>query len=215
MRIKTDRLAYWYFRLNGFLGIENFIIHQGLNRRNHFTDIDYLGVRFCHRKELYNSQHKSYLEDDSQSKLFKNNPKDKIYIILSEVKLREPSINESWYRNSTTLISLFHAMGIISFSKIEKRIVQLQRKGYVSINRFFISFVCVGDNNVGEHVPFKKIPIISWDDIIRFIYKRVHENQTLKENMNEWGDIDGRELFSIALSSPTYETFRETITIIS
>ena len=28
MQIKTDRLAYWYFRLNGFLTIENFILHR-------------------------------------------------------------------------------------------------------------------------------------------------------------------------------------------
>lgn len=214
MTIKTDRLAYWYFRLNGFLGIENFIVHDGLNENNHLTEIDYLGVRFCHRKELY-QRNGNYLEDDFQSKLFSYNPKDKIYIILSEVKLGEPQINESWYENPAALISLFQAIGIISFSRIKKLIVKLQTKGSVSINQFFISFVCVGNNDVGANVQFGKIPIISWDDVTRFIYKRVRDNQRLKRNMNEWGNVDGRELFNIALDSRTYETFRQGITIIS
>lgn len=45
-----ERLAYWYFRLNGFLTTENFIVHpdEGKDQR---TDADLLAVRFQHRAE--------------------------------------------------------------------------------------------------------------------------------------------------------------------
>ena len=48
--LTPERLAYWYFRLNGFLTTENFIVHpdRGPNQR---TDADLLAVRFAHRKE--------------------------------------------------------------------------------------------------------------------------------------------------------------------
>lgn len=45
-----ERLAYWYFRLNGFMTIENFLVHPetGSNPR---TDVDILATRFAHRRE--------------------------------------------------------------------------------------------------------------------------------------------------------------------
>lgn len=49
-RSKAERLASWYFRLNGFLTTENFIVHpdSGADQR---TDADILAVRFAHRAE--------------------------------------------------------------------------------------------------------------------------------------------------------------------
>ena len=48
--LSPEKVAYWYFRLNGFLQIENFIIHPeryGSGR----TDADLLAVRFPFRAE--------------------------------------------------------------------------------------------------------------------------------------------------------------------
>jgi hypothetical protein len=43
----NEKLAYWYFRLNGFMTMESFILHdesrKGLPQR---TDADIYGVRF-------------------------------------------------------------------------------------------------------------------------------------------------------------------------
>ena len=46
---QAERLAYWYLRLNGFLTIENFILHPRTTGKQK-TDIDLVGVRFPHRK---------------------------------------------------------------------------------------------------------------------------------------------------------------------
>ena len=61
--ISSERLAYWYFRLNGFLQIENFIVHPE-NRGSQRTDADLLGVRFRHRVERAFDGGKT-MEDDA------------------------------------------------------------------------------------------------------------------------------------------------------
>jgi hypothetical protein len=49
-RLEPEKVAYWYFRLNGFFQIENIVAHparQGSQR----TDADLLAVRFPFRVE--------------------------------------------------------------------------------------------------------------------------------------------------------------------
>jgi hypothetical protein len=46
-----EKVAYWYFRLNGFLQIENFIVHPSV-RGSQRTDADLVAVRFPHRAEF-------------------------------------------------------------------------------------------------------------------------------------------------------------------
>ncbi|OJX33697.1 MAG: hypothetical protein BGO74_08170 [Burkholderiales bacterium 68-12] len=55
MRIPSERLAFWFLRLNGFLTIPNFIVHPEGPRDDgaypQQTDVDVLGVRFPFRAE--------------------------------------------------------------------------------------------------------------------------------------------------------------------
>ena len=46
----AEKVAYWYFRLNGFLNIENFVVHPDL-RGGQKTEADLFGVRFPYRAE--------------------------------------------------------------------------------------------------------------------------------------------------------------------
>jgi hypothetical protein len=55
-RLDADKAAYWYFRLNGFLQIENFVVHPE-RRGSQRTDADLLGVRFRHRAEFAFDHH--------------------------------------------------------------------------------------------------------------------------------------------------------------
>jgi hypothetical protein len=60
-----ERLAYWYLRLNGFLTIENFIVHPevGVDQR---TDIDLMALRFPHRREAFRNYggNVTWMKDD-------------------------------------------------------------------------------------------------------------------------------------------------------
>jgi hypothetical protein len=82
-----DRLAYWYFRLNGFLTIENFIVHPDTGDGQR-TDADLLAVRFRHRAENLVCP----MEDDPRlacCDLFVN-------VVIAEVKTGSCALNGPW-----------------------------------------------------------------------------------------------------------------------
>ena len=50
----TEDLVYWFFRLNGCLTMENFIVHPDTAGPPE-TDADLIAVRFPHRRETADS----------------------------------------------------------------------------------------------------------------------------------------------------------------
>ena len=76
-QMNPEDVAYWYFRLNGCLTIQNFVIHPdwGSDQR---TDVDIIAVRFPQREELLRNS----MRDDG--KLFPD--RTRIRIIFAEVK---------------------------------------------------------------------------------------------------------------------------------
>lgn len=213
MRITTERLTYWYFRLNGFLGNDNYIIHRRLRDSNHATEIDYLGVRFVHRKELYNTDLNEWMKDDSNSELFKYYQKDKIFICLVESKRGQPLINQSWTNNPENLIRILQTLGIISFKHHPKVVKRLKEHGYCTINRFYITFIAVGSTTERSYIPFENIPIISWNEVLSFIYERFRDNRKVKAHLQEWeGFNEINELVDL-INSNSKEEFIDKIVI--
>ncbi len=53
--LDPEKIAYWFFRLNGFLTIENFVVHPELisDGTSQRTDADILAVRFPYEKNLH------------------------------------------------------------------------------------------------------------------------------------------------------------------
>lgn len=76
MKIDPENLAYWYFRINGFFTMTNFIIHPDYGRKQR-TDVDIMAVRFPYRAELLENT----MKDDDIFFYEKN----RIYLILAEV----------------------------------------------------------------------------------------------------------------------------------
>jgi hypothetical protein len=64
-RLDPEKVAYWYFRLNGFLQIENFIVHPE-RRGGQRTDADLLAVRFPYRAERLFDDPSDTMADDEQ-----------------------------------------------------------------------------------------------------------------------------------------------------
>jgi hypothetical protein len=185
MEIGSERLAYWYFRLNGFFGNENFIVHRGINNSEHETDIDYLGVRFRHRRELYDDVSGEFLEDDIDSDLFKHCPDMNVnYIVLAEVKTSKPSINLSWLRDNT-LRQVLMALGYFNERFIDIVVNALRSKGFCRLCSHYITFVAIGKSGDSDLVPFD-IPVITWDHVKNFIYNRFKKWEKIKRDLNEW-----------------------------
>ena len=62
-RLDPEKVAYWYFRLNGFLQIENFVVHPE-RRGGQRTDADLLAVRFPYRAERLFDDPNDIMADD-------------------------------------------------------------------------------------------------------------------------------------------------------
>lgn len=86
----AEKLAYWYFRLNGCLTIEDFIVHPD-DRGSQRTDADILGVRFPYRSELATAS--SPMED---AEPFRELTKPLLFI--AEVKVGKCHLNGPWTR---------------------------------------------------------------------------------------------------------------------
>lgn len=90
--MKAEKVAYWYFRLNGFLQLENFIIHPGV-RGGQRTDADILGVRFPYRAERFVDNPGDIMRDDAKTL---NLSDTQIDIVVAEIKTGRVALNGPW-----------------------------------------------------------------------------------------------------------------------
>lgn len=81
MKNFAEELAYWYFRLNGFILIDNFVLHGAGLEENYHADVDLLGVRHKYAYELVGGQ-----TTDCDERLMKHFCPNKHIGILCEVK---------------------------------------------------------------------------------------------------------------------------------
>lgn len=85
--IGSEKLAYWYLRLNGFLTITNFVVHPDFGRSQR-TDVDILGCRFPYRQELLENS----MLDDKALIMSESKPT----IVIAEVKSNTCNLNGPW-----------------------------------------------------------------------------------------------------------------------
>jgi hypothetical protein len=89
-----ERVAYWYLRLNGFLQIENFVVHPARHGSQR-TDAGLLGVRFRHRSEFLYDQSDPMVDDERLrlSPCFDD-------IVITEVKTNQQcTLNGPWTKS--------------------------------------------------------------------------------------------------------------------
>src|SRR5437764_11426823 len=84
--LDPEKVAYWYFRLNGFLQIENFVVHPE-RRGGQRTDADLLAVRFPYRAERLFDNPSDIMADDEQRLSLSRNLID---VVIAEVKRNQP-----------------------------------------------------------------------------------------------------------------------------
>jgi len=186
-RIDSEKLAYWYFRLNGFLTIENFVVHPNSGSRQE-TEIDIIAARFPYRAEL-----PDYPMQDDNCLLLKP---DKIRIILAEVKRGRCRLNPTWTnpdkRNMPQIIS---ALGPFERETLMLVSDEIYKHGYYEDNNFLLSLCCLGQEaNHNTHVRFPKVPQLTWNDVLSFIYERFKKYEIYKRQHQQW-DSTGKNLY--------------------
>lgn len=207
MIIKTESLAYWYFRLNGFLTSINFVIHTE-RRGITGTDVDILGVRFPYRAELFNRP----MVDDNEFRRISSKP----YVVIAEVKKGRCALNGPWtIRERRNIDRVLRAIGIIPIEHIEAVAESLYSNGYYKSKEAYISLICIGkepDSDITTRYP--QVPQITWIDITKFIYKRFQSYKNVKTWHPSW-DADGKGLWKCFKESEDEASFIRSIEIVS
>lgn len=192
--IKAEALAQWYFRLNGFLTIPNFILHRPGGQR---TEVDVIGVRFPHRSEL--------TADKIDEPEFR---RSKPYLVLAEAKTNRIDLNRPWVNPEGGVIEdILKAVGVHGQESIPSIAQALREVGEHENSALYTSLCFVGDF-IAEDVRqrFRQVPSRSWDDVLRFIHNRFTRFDRFKTQVDQWDDV-GRELWRLWLESEDYESF--------
>ncbi|HSW62285.1 MAG TPA: hypothetical protein VLH56_03055 [Dissulfurispiraceae bacterium] len=192
-----ERLAYWYFRLNGFLTIENFIVHPDTGR-NQRTDADILAVRFAHRAEnLINP-----MADDpcvSECRAFCN-------VIIAEVKSSTCALNGPWTRpDDQNIHRVLKSIGCLSPMEIDSAAKALYQKGMFNNTIVTCRLIAVGDKR--GQLPIEGVHQIIFNNMIEFIHARFRAYRHQKSSVGNWAS-DGRRLKNLASSHSERSDFK-------
>src|SRR6266540_3603201 len=119
--MNSEDLAYWYFRLNGFFTIVNFVLHPR-SRGSQLTDADILGVRFPFRAEFPEGPEADELEFRSDGLA--------PFFVIAEVTTGECKLNGPWRNPAAGNIQrVFEAVGLFGAADAEKVAAALHRRG--------------------------------------------------------------------------------------
>lgn len=177
-----ERLAYWYLRLNGYMTIENFVIHpdRGANQR---TDADLLGVRFASRAENIVMP----MADDPNLV----RPTSYADVVIAEVKTGLCALNGPWTNpDQENIQRILSAIGVLPVLKRNSAAVSLYENGQFQDKCASIRLIAIGDRKA-ELTP--AVTQILFDDILEFIHRRFDAYERQKSSVGNWAS-DGQEL---------------------
>jgi len=187
-----ERVAYWYFRLNGFLQIENFVVHPE-NRGSQRTDADLLGVRFRHRAErAFDSSNR--MEDDAALDLAPRYDD----VVIVEVKTNQPcTLNGPWTMPERKNVQrVLAAIGCLRRADIPEAADCIYDDGIAIFGRTRIRLVAIGRNRRAE-LSERDVLQLTWNESIGFIWDRFKTFRTQKRDVDQW-HYDGWHLMLLA-----------------
>ncbi|SRR6266851_3911131 len=187
--LNAEKLASWYFRLNGFMTIESFILHdrssKGLAQR---TDADILGVRFPFRQELD-------MQDDLR---FRNQPEKPLFII-GEIKSGECKLNGPWTDPlKQNLQYVLGAIGGFEPRIIDKVATALHTKYVYEDELRKVQLLAIGSRlNVEYQRDRKGLDQLLFIEMLAFVYRRFHDFRMQKRDHKQWDNV-GNYLYAEA-----------------
>ena len=205
-KIDSEKLTYWYFRLNGFLTIQNFVVHPNSGSQQE-TEIDIIAARFPYRIELPGNENP--IQDDDRLIL----KPDKIRIVLAEVKRSRCGLNLAWTNpDKGNMAQIISALGPFEHETLMLVSDKIYEHGYYEDNNFLLSLCCLGqeaNHNIRDRFP--KVPQLSWNDVLSFIYESFKKYEIYKCQHQQW-DSTGQKLYKHFQKCDRIE-FLETIEI--
>ena len=211
MQILSERLAFWFLRLNGFLTIPNFIVHPEGPREDgaypQQTDVDVLGVRFPFRAE-----NRSRPMPDFELFTGEKRP----MVVLSEVKTDQCRLNGPWTDPKRENLQKVLCAGGFRPADLADAIAEsLYQKGVWEDESLVVRIVCFGDrHNSGLERSHPAVPQLLWKrHVLPFIYQRFDQYKLEKQMHHQWDD-DAKELFATAGQSSNEGEFLTSIEVV-
>jgi hypothetical protein len=191
-RLDPEKMAYWYFRLNGFFLIENFIVHPE-GRGGQRTDADLLAVRFPFRAERLFDDPNDIMADDVQRLELRG---DLIDVVIAEVKSGACALNGPWTeQRQQNVHRVLAAIGCLPHDRIEPAAAAIYRSGiYRAGPSLRIRLVAVGRNRSEEiAIAYPEVTQLIWADMLAFIWDRFQRYRQQKRQVDQWDPV-GREI---------------------
>lgn len=198
--LSPEKVAYWYFRLNGFLQIENFVVHPERSGGQR-TDADLLAVRFPYRAERLFDNPSDVMADDVDRLSLSSGQID---VVIAEVKTNQPcTLNGPWTRQDQQNVHrVLAAIGCLPPDRIEGAAAEIYNQGiYISENGIRVRLVAVGrerDDVLATDYPH--VLQLVWTDLLTFIWSRFDRYRRQKRQVDQW-DAQGRKLNQLARGS--------------
>ena len=203
--LKPDKVAYWYFRLNGFLQIENYIVHPG-DHGGQRTDADLLGVRFPHRAEfLIDHPDDPMVDDEDALKLSRH----LIDVVIAEITTRPCKLNGPWTdANRQNVHRVLAAMGCIRREQINGTAAALYRAGHHETDGLRVRLIAIGrerDDDLG--IKYPEVLQLTWSQVLDFMWRRFNTYRHQKRQVDQW-DVQGTKLKKLADKEREPSAFR-------
>ena len=186
--LSGEKLAYWFFRLNGCFTIENFIVHPDFGGAQR-TDADILGVRFPHRREG--------VEDGMDDHL--SLVSDRLLIFVAEVKMRRCALNGPWTRApDRNLVRVLRAIGLHPPDVIESIADRIYEDRFYRDDLGEVRLYAVGDQ-IDPRLKRRHPDVrqLEWGEILTFVHRRFTQYGAVKRDHKQWDPV-GLMLFAEA-----------------
>ena len=194
--LDPEKVAYWYFRLNGFFEIENFVFHPE-RRGGQRTDADLLAVRFPFRAERLFDDPNDIMADDVQQLALSG---DLIDIVIAEVKINQPcALNGPWTRQDRQNVHrVLAAIGCLSPDRIEVAATDIYRAGFHRSDALRMRLVAVGrDRSEDIAKAYPEVTQLLWSGMLAFIWNRFRRYRQQKTQADQW-DLEGHKIKRLA-----------------
>ena len=185
---RSEEVAQWYFRLNGFFCLPSYIVHKDWIADKPRTEADLIAVRMSGTKEYINNER---LEDDniiqtackgSGTGIFKH------LFALVEVKSGECKINGPWSnKNEENIHRAVARMGFANDNQIEDIAQCIYNELRWEGKDFIVQYFCIGKWRNKELASKPELVQITFDQIADFLYCRFYK---FPEKIPAWPILD-------------------------
>ncbi|MBL8528753.1 MAG: hypothetical protein JNL68_13785 [Burkholderiales bacterium] len=166
-----ERLAYWYLRLNGFLLVEDFVLHREPDART--SDADLLAVRLRHSNEQIDGAPLAL--HDAIRTLVGAGPDEKHVALVVQVKTGEPaSAGEAF--NDNRLRRGLRFIGALPEEALARVVTELEL-GATSLHDGWVFAKLLIAENLRDDGNAVGVPL---NDALKFIQSRLQTHRVRK-----------------------------------